>query len=188
MTSAEQVAKRTIQKNFMIATRSLPDESCPSMPGFHSYQYYQTRSLQICEGLAFVIFCILILLTGYDGPRDQGVVFKKGNSLKYKKDQFGNHIPNYSTAGYRNATAIPDIPVVFTLYPNESGEDDTNRIQNAIDEISHRQTNPNGFRGTLLLKKGEYKVSGQLFIYTSGIVLRGEGQFEGGTLIHATGT
>jgi hypothetical protein len=40
----------------------------------------------------------------------------------------------------------------------------------------------------VLLKAGVYRVAGALIIHTSGVVLRGEGQNEAGTIIVATGT
>jgi len=157
------------------------------MPGFHFRSKRQAQPLQFGAGLVSGICCTLILLTGCKGTRDQGVVFKQGQPLKYKEDQFGNRIPDYSTAGYGSGAVIPDVPVALTLSPSGTGVDDTVRIQDAINELSQRPMNADGFRGALLLKGGKYSVSGQLVIKTSGVVLRGEGQFEEGTIIRATG-
>ncbi|MCZ6673310.1 MAG: hypothetical protein O7C75_10275 [Verrucomicrobia bacterium] len=131
--------------------------------------------------------CILFSLTGCKGPMDQGVVYSKDDPLFYKEDQFGNRIPDYSTAGYGSGTAIPQVPNKLTLSPTGSTEDDTRRIQEAIDKLSELEPDANGARGALLLEAGEYRVSGQIRIKDSGIVLRGTGQFEDETVLLATG-
>lgn len=92
--------------------------------------------------------------------------------------------PDFSFAGYKkNAEPLPDVPEVITLHPGNS--DDRLRIQTAIDSVSELPLK-NGFRGAILLKKGEYFVDNSISIRKSGIVLRGEGQGENGTLLHST--
>lgn len=71
--------------------------------------------------------------------------------------------------------------------------DDTSRIQSAIDQVSAQPLEPIGedgaaVRGAVLLKAGVYRVAGALIIHASGVVLRGEGQDEAGTIVVATGT
>lgn len=108
--------------------------------------------------------------------------------LVYKADSNGDFIPDFSNCGYKGGgVALPNVPVVQTVSPQAQG-DDTDRLQTAIDEVSNRPVDSNGFRGALLLKRGEYRVEGTLFIRTSGVVLRGEGDDEDGTVIIATGT
>ncbi|MEN6306493.1 MAG: discoidin domain-containing protein [Anaerohalosphaeraceae bacterium] len=95
-----------------------------------------------------------------------------------------NRLPDFSTCGYRSGgVAIPEIPVVQTLEPQEG--DDTQRIQAAINSVSILPLNANGFRGTLLLKAGRYQVSSTLRITAEGVVLRGEGQDVLGTILEA---
>ena len=95
--------------------------------------------------------------------------------LVYIPDYRGNRIPDFSHVGYMGGgVPIPDVPVKITLEP-EPG-DDTQRIQQAINEMSLLPLDENGFRGALLLKSGVYKIQGSLRISSSGIVLRGEGQ------------
>ena len=97
-----------------------------------------------------------------------------------------NQIPDFSTAGYKGGgVALPEVPTVKTISP-VNGDDGAN-IQAAIDEVSTLPIQPNGFRGALLLEKGTYQVEGQLFITTSGVVIRGEGQGIDDTRIIATG-
>ena len=105
-------------------------------------------------------------------------------SLNYIADEKGNIIPDFSRVGYYGGDKnIPDVPVVKTIFP---GQDAPQQIQAAIDEVSKRNVDGNGFRGAILLKKGAYKIPGSIIISTSGIVLRGEGDAENGTRLIAT--
>jgi len=106
------------------------------------------------------------------------------------EDTLVNIIPDFSFAGYmQGGVALPeDIPVQVTLEPTGL-DDDRDMIQNAIDQVSALTPDANGFRGTILLKKGIYRVNGSLIISTSGVILRGEGQLPesmGGTELVAT--
>lgn len=79
----------------------------------------------------------------------------------------GDIIPDFSRVGYRwGDVDIPSISVVKILTPPAGGADATKLIQDAINDIS---------RGTILLTKGVYNISGVININKSGIVLRGEG-------------
>ncbi len=108
-------------------------------------------------------------------------------SLKYRGDAEGNRIPDFSMVGYGTGNCpLPEVPVKATLDPAEG--DQTKRIQDALDALAKMPLAADGFRGALLLKRGEYPVSGTLFIRASGIVLRGEGQdLKTGTVIRDTG-
>src|SRR4051812_28777334 len=92
--------------------------------------------------------------------------------LTYKPDEQGNIIPDFSRVGfYAGDRSIPDIPVVTTISPSDNP---MQNIQKAIDEVASLPLK-NGFRGTILLKKGTYAIPGTLHIRSSGIVLKGEG-------------
>jgi len=107
--------------------------------------------------------------------------------LVYTPDKNGNIIPDFSHCGYMGGgVALPDVPVVITVEPASQG-DDTKRLQAIIDEVSKRPLDVNGFRGTILFKKGEYRIAESLNINASGVVLRGEGNDENGTIFIATG-
>jgi hypothetical protein len=113
------------------------------------------------------------------------------NTLSYglyaahEESPIHNRIPDYSFAGYMGGgVAIPDVPVVLTLDP-EPGDNHA-RIQGAIDTIASMTPDVNGYRGALLLRAGSYELSQGLSISKSGIVLRGEGQGEEGTILHDT--
>lgn len=109
----------------------------------------------------------------------------RGSELVYAPDKDGNVMPDFSYVGYREGMeAIPDVAVRATVEPGNG--DDGARIQAAIDQVSALPLE-NGFRGAVLLKKGTYEVAEKLSIRASGVVLRGEGRNEAGTVIIATG-
>jgi len=99
----------------------------------------------------------------------------KDGSLNYIPDEKGNIIPDFSRVGfYNNDIPIPDIAVVKTVMPTGTDNDEST-IQAAIDEVANKPLDKNGYRGTVLLKKGTYKIPESIHITASGIVLRGEG-------------
>ncbi|WP_187260510.1 hypothetical protein [Pontibacter beigongshangensis] len=107
--------------------------------------------------------------------------------LRYHPDEKGNVIPDFSRVGYHQGNKeIPVLPVVKTIRPPGSGSSQE-IIQRAIDEVSALQPDKAGFRGAILLKKGDYLIPGSLHIRAGGIVLRGEGDEAGGTRLVATG-
>src|SRR5688572_15710417 len=90
----------------------------------------------------------------------------KDGSLKYIPDEKGNIIPDFSRVGYyAGDKEIPDVPVVKTIEPAANGTSE-GIIQSAIDELSKRTPDKNGFRGTILLKKGMYKIPEEIKIET----------------------
>ncbi|KAG0009928.1 hypothetical protein BGZ81_003076, partial [Podila clonocystis] len=108
-------------------------------------------------------------------------------------DQFNNTIPDFSMVGYREGhVRIPSVPTRIVLESSPSTEDDTARIQAALDQVAQlplESVGPHGaaVRGAVLLRAGVYRVAGALILNASGIVLRGEGQDESGTIVVATG-
>lgn len=96
-----------------------------------------------------------------------------------------NALPDFSYAGYEGGgVAIPDVPTVVTLGPGSG--DDRARIQAAIDEVGARPLDAQGFRGAVQLTAGRYVVRDTLVIAHSGVVLRGAGQGDSGTVLVAT--
>ncbi|GEP95864.1 pectate lyase family protein [Chitinophaga cymbidii] len=94
--------------------------------------------------------------------------------LEYIPDERGNIIPDFSRVGYYYGDKpLPTVPVVKTISPTGT-DNDQEHIQAAIDEVSARKPDRNGFRGALLLKKGTYRIPESIRIKTSGVVLRGE--------------
>lgn len=103
------------------------------------------------------------------------------------EDDLGNTLPDFSNIGYKGSeTDIPDAPVVKELDAPMQGMDATAMIQDAINEVAKKPV-VNNFRGAILLKKGRYEILGSLDIKASGIVLRGEGQGDDGTILVAAG-
>jgi hypothetical protein len=112
--------------------------------------------------------------------------FSSSGKLIYNKDSLGNRLIDFSHVGYHGGEK--EIPLVETRLTIESiPGDNTQHIQNAIDELATYQINEQGFRGALLLKKGNYRIEGKLKINQSGIVLRGEGDSSSGTVLIAAG-
>ena len=109
--------------------------------------------------------------------------FDKGK-LQYTPGSNGDRIPDFSYCGYAaSEKPIPTVPVKI-IVPLSKG-DATARIQAALDQLAALPLDANGFRGAVLLQKGNYEVIGQLRIKASGIVLRGSGV--GQTTITGTG-
>lgn len=107
--------------------------------------------------------------------------------LVYEPDEQGNIIPDFSYAGYRGGgVPIPTVPVRETIWPVPG--DNTAHVQAAIDRISALPLDANGFRGALVLKAGYYRMATPITIRASGVVLRGEGMGDTGTILIGTGT
>ncbi|MEC0239349.1 discoidin domain-containing protein [Paenibacillus dokdonensis] len=121
-------------------------------------------------------------------PKDQSQIafLGKDGKMIYVSDYRGNQILDFSNVGYMGGgVKIPEVKVKATVKPGDG--DDTAHIQAAIDQVAQMPIGKDGFRGAVLLKKGKYEVGGTLKINASGIVLRGEGQDDKGTLIYGTG-
>jgi pectin methylesterase-like acyl-CoA thioesterase len=70
------------------------------------------------------------------------------------------------------------------LAPNAGG-DDYPRIQAAIDAVAARPADSRGLRGVVLLRRGRYTLSRTLVIRSGGVVLRGEGRGNDGSVIRS---
>lgn len=93
---------------------------------------------------------------------------------------------DFSYAGYKGGDApIPTVPAVIMVRP--SGGDDTRLLQGAIDWIGRLPLQKNGFRGALQLAEGQFRVSGQLRLEKTGVVMRGN-TGKNKTTIVASGT
>ena len=127
------------------------------------------KYLPVFFALALTVFAF----TSIPKWQSKFVTLNKDGTLKYAQDEKGNIIPDFSLVGYYNGNKeIPNVTVIKTISPSADAE---NQIQNAINELSKRPLDKNGFRGAVLLKKGKYTINGKITIETSGIVLRGEG-------------
>ncbi|MFV8466066.1 DUF6298 domain-containing protein [Flavobacterium sp. LB1P62] len=110
----------------------------------------------------------------------------KEGKLSFTADNQGNQIPDFSYAGYMaSEKAIPNLE--NKIFVPKQEEDATQKIQSAIDYVSNLKPDKSGFRGAVLLDKGTFKISGTLYIKKSGVVLRGSGNTENGTILLGTG-
>jgi hypothetical protein len=114
------------------------------------------------------------------------ISLNSAGKLVYHADERGNRVPDFSHCGYAGGDqAIPAAPILVVV-PAEKG-DSTARIQKAIDYLATLPVGTNGLRGAVLLAKGRHEVFGGLSLRVSGVVLRGQGMGEGGTVLVAAG-
>lgn len=110
----------------------------------------------------------------------------QAGKLIYTPDALGNRVPDFSYAGYMgNNEVIPNVPIRVVV-PVING-DATVRIQSALDYVASLPAGKDGIKGAVLLQKGVYKIGGSLTIRSSGVVLRGSGMGENGTVLLAEG-
>jgi hypothetical protein len=118
--------------------------------------------------------------------KDPIISFDSDGKLVYASDPQGNRIPDFSHCGYAGGDRpIPDAPIRVVVAPIQG--DGTARIQRALDYVANLSPDTNGLRGAVLLLRGRHEISGSLRLDTSGIVLRGQGMNENGTVLVATG-
>ncbi len=106
--------------------------------------------------------------------------------LRYVPDEQGNVLIDASHAGYMGGGgAIPTLPVRETIWPIAG--DNSAHLQAAIDKLAALPADAEGFRGALLLRAGYYRMSTPVQVRSGGIVLRGEGMGDTGTVLVGTG-
>ncbi len=136
--------------------------------------------------LLLLSFAIALPLPG--APKNQSPVVSQSPAgrILYDNDSHGDRVPDFSTCGYAaQSRPVPTAPVRIVVEP-KSG-DSTARIQRAIDYVAGLRTDSVGVRGAVLLLKGRHEVLGGLRITNSGVVLRGQGMGEDGTVLVAAG-
>ena len=138
--------------------------------------------------LAIALVAVTVAATALTDAqiRSKWVYTSSDGRLRYGADARGNRIMDFSHAGFKGGgVALPAISAARTVTV-ESG-DSTARIQAAIDDVSKLPRQADGFRGAVMLARGTYQVDGQLKIAASGVVLRGAGSGETGTVIRVGG-
>jgi uncharacterized protein (TIGR03435 family) len=126
------------------------------------------RLKSLCAATVLFFACALF------AQQSQWVHPSANGHLIYGRDKNGVTIPDYSFAGYRSGgVALPTVPAQINIVP--TGADDTADIQHAIDTVSARPLDANGFRGAVQLAPGVFHCSAALTIAASGVVLRGAG-------------
>ncbi len=117
--------------------------------------------------------------------KSQWAYINSQGKLTYKTLEDGDRIMDFSFAGYMgDGVSIPFPSIKITISP--SAGDNTDAVQNAIDQVSKMEM-VNGFRGTVLLEPGNYDCDRTLTIKASGVVLRGSGSGPDGSIIYMTG-
>ena len=102
--------------------------------------------------------------------------------MQYIADSLGNKIPDFSNAGYNGGgVALPFVQAKAIVWPVAG--DNADHLQKIIDSVSALSPDIYGFRGAILLKMGIYNLEKPIIIRTSGIVLRGEGMNDIGTIL-----
>lgn len=135
------------------------------------------------------LFLLAIASTELSAQNFSKIVFPgndgKLNYMPYTEK--GDIIPDFSFCGYMaGGVAIPVINVKITLDAGDFQNDDSKRIQEAIDRLGKTIPDERGMRGAILLKKGKYNIENTIYLKYSGIVLRGEGEDELGTVLVGT--
>jgi hypothetical protein len=138
----------------------------------------------ICGVLAL---CLTTAAYAQKKPKPIPPVALSNGHLVYTADKQGNHIPDFSYCGYMaSEQSIPDVPVRVVV-PVTKG-DATLPVQAALDYVAGLPADKQGIRGAVLLQKGRYEITGSLQIRAGGVVLRGSGAGENGTVLAGAGT
>ena len=153
------------------------------------------RALAACPGFVTLLLMMTVVRPGSlaeaavtrpESAPKPAVSQGPDGRLGYAPDAFGNTVPDFALAGYRHGgVALPVAPVVETLKPQSAAQDDSARIQAAIDRVAQAPERTDGVRGAVLLLRGTYRCGVTLHV-PAGVTLRGEGQDADGTLIIAT--
>jgi hypothetical protein len=135
--------------------------------------------------IALMLIISLSSVNGQDMSPTTSLVYPGvDGKLVYIADSVGNRIPDFSNAGYKGGgVQIPLVPVRKTVWPSLG--DNSTAIQKAIDEVSSLPPDASGFRGAVLLKMGTYSLEKPIYIKASGVVLRGDGMSDLGTILYA---
>ncbi|HEX2101718.1 MAG TPA: hypothetical protein VHF69_13680, partial [Candidatus Synoicihabitans sp.] len=130
----------------------------------------------------------LVLATTLTGAqvKERFVTTDARGGLVYRAAERGDRIPDFSHAGYAGGgVPLPVPPIRIVVEPSVG--DDGARIQAALDQVAAMPPDADGLRGAVYLAPGRFEVAGQLRLTASGVVLRGAGSGEDGTVVVATG-
>lgn len=148
--------------------------------------FFNSKRWHLCLVFAIISFPYSTLQAQSKKFEKSQWVYRNSNEkLNYKTLPQGDRIMDFSYAGYRGGgVKIPLVEVKITLSP--AAGDNSEAIQNAIDKVSAMPL-IKGFRGAVLLKAGNYDCEKTISMKASGVVLRGSGSGENGTIINMTG-
>src|ERR1700722_11537061 len=123
----------------------------------------------------FLMMCCCLAAANLHAAQAQWVHFGTNGLLVYTNDDLGNHLIDYSYAGYESGgVAIPTNGIIRTTLSVIAG-DNTTQIQNAINSVAGMSADINGVRGVVLLSPGTYEIDSTLSLGSSGVILRGSG-------------
>jgi hypothetical protein len=132
---------------------------------------------------SLALLCLVAgALTAFAQP---SIEFTTAGKLAYSPDARGNQVIDFSSAGYGGGASLPIVPA--KIFVPAGGGHDRERIQAALDLVSAMRPDAGGFRGAVLLSPGVFTIDTSLRIAASGVVLRGSGSGENGTVLRATG-
>jgi hypothetical protein len=161
-----EAATRTARRDARRLARGLPPATCT---------------------LAVVLATALTPASAQAPSRTPSVALGAEGRLVYVPDALGNAIVDFSHAGYGGGgQPLPHVPAKIVVAPG--GGRDGDRIQAALDLVAVMPPGRAGFRGAVLLQPGRYEIAGSLRLAASGMVLRGSGAGEDGTVLVAVGT
>ena len=123
--------------------------------------------------LSLIVFLMATAFSCYGQQTSKWVYPSPKGALLYTSTERGDHIMDYSHAGYEGGgVALPEVKTMKVVSPVPGEDDYTALIQRAIDEVSALPLE-NGFRGAVVLSEGDYPCQGSLQISADGVVLRG---------------
>ena len=105
-------------------------------------------------GARLAAFVLSMAITQAGRGQSAWVHYDNTHTLVYSNDVLGNHIPDFSYAGYQGGgVPLPTNAVVQQTVSAIAG-DNTANIQNAINAVGNLGLNANGFRGVVSLNPG----------------------------------
>ncbi len=135
--------------------------------------------------VVLLLLVSLAALRAADLPPASGVTVGADGKLRYACTGNGDRIVDFSHAGYGGGgVKLPVVAVCKEVAP--SGNDDSAAIQAALDTVAALPLK-DGVRGAVLLRSGTFHCAQQLTLAHDGVVLRGSGAGQGGTVIEMTG-
>jgi hypothetical protein len=124
-----------------------------------------------------VAYCAVFISTFQSAKAQDFPLKVKDNIITYIKDAKGNRILDFSYCGYKSSEQdIPNVKNIIFVPHIEGNASEI--IQRAINYVSGLKPDNHGFRGAVLLDKGTFNLEKNLWIQTSGVILRGSDKHE----------
>lgn len=101
----------------------------------------------------------------------------ESGQLVYTLAENGDQVPDFSYCGFEgSAVPVPSVQVAVVVEP--SGDDDTQAIQSALDDMAqaaldNQASNGQMWRGAVVLAPGTFQISTSLYLHGDHVVLRG---------------